>query len=158
MQEQLHADLITQFYSAFQRRDYLSMQTCYSDAATFSDPVFPNLQSREVKAMWQMFCQSGSDLRIEFDEVKGTASGGSAKWTATYTFSPTGREVVNTIQADFVIRQGQIIAHVDKFNFHRWATQAFGFSGKLLGWTGFFRQKVRTTARRKLDAFVAKAT
>ncbi len=62
-------DLIRKFYSAFQQKDFLVMQSCYHKDATFSDPVFPNLDSKEVKAMWEMLLKSSKDLRIEFNEI-----------------------------------------------------------------------------------------
>jgi ketosteroid isomerase-like protein len=45
--------LISNFYTAFQNKDYKTMQAAYTDTATFSDPVFENLNAAEVRAMWK---------------------------------------------------------------------------------------------------------
>ena len=39
-----HAQLIEQFYLAFQRRDPAGMVACYADDIWFSDPVFHDLR------------------------------------------------------------------------------------------------------------------
>ncbi|MGF1637413.1 MAG: nuclear transport factor 2 family protein [Cyclobacteriaceae bacterium] len=80
-------NLIYSFYSAFQNKDYITMQSCYAENATFSDPVFKNLNAKQVRAMWEMFCVKSPDLSIDFDSVESNAHGCSAKWKATYSFS-----------------------------------------------------------------------
>jgi hypothetical protein len=142
--------LIRKFYSAFQQRDFLTMQSCYHAEATFSDPVFQNLSSAEVKAMWQMLLTSSKDLRIEFSDVTDS----SAKWDAWYTFSRSGRPVHNIVKSSFTFRDGLILNQKDDFNFWRWSRQALGVSGLLLGWTPIVSNKVRATARKSLDKFV----
>jgi ketosteroid isomerase-like protein len=149
--------LITKFYTAFQQRDYKTMQACYADDATFSDPVFTDLDSRQVKAMWEMLCRrSADDFRLEFKNIKTDGNNATAQWTAWYTFTATGRKVVNRIKADFVIDNGRIIRHTDHFSFYTWARQAFGFTAVLLGWTIMFKKKVRLTALGNLEKFMEK--
>jgi hypothetical protein len=63
--------------------------------------------------------------------------------------------VVNDIRATFRFRDGLIADHRDVFDFHRWARQALGPSGLLLGWTPIVRNAVRRKARANLDAFLA---
>lgn len=149
--------LINRFYTCFQNKDFQGMQACYADQATFSDAVFIGLNGEEVRAMWEMLCRrGGKDLQVEFDRVSATDTGGRANWTARYTFSATGQKVVNRIQAEFVIEQGKIVRHTDRFSFYAWARQALGITGLLLGWTPTVRNKVRKTARRNLADFMAK--
>ena len=81
---------------------------------------------------------------------------GRAHWDARYTFSATGRKVLNRIDASFEFRDGLIVRHVDRFPFWTWARQALGAPGLLLGWSGFLRAKVRATAAKNLAAFKAK--
>ncbi len=149
-------ELITKFYTAFQNKDIKGMQDCYSDQATFSDPVFSNLNAQELRAMWAMLIQSGKDMRIEFSAVKAWEDGGSAHWDAYYTFSATGRKVLNQIDAEFIIENGKILQHRDHFNFYTWSRQSLGFTGMLLGWTSFLRNKVRKQASAKLAAYMSK--
>ena len=48
------------------------------------------------------------------------------------------------------IENGTIIKHTDEFNFYKWSKMALGTPGLLLGWTSFFRNKVRKGAYVKL--------
>jgi ketosteroid isomerase-like protein len=147
-------ELINHFYHSFSERDYQSMQDCYAGHATFSDEVFQNLDSAQVKAMWEMLCIKGKDLEIRFQNVTADETKGSAEWIANYTFSQTGKKVENRIKADFEFEDGRIIKHVDQFDFYKWSSQALGLSGKLLGWTSFLKNKVRQTAMKSLNDFM----
>ncbi|HEV7380202.1 MAG TPA: nuclear transport factor 2 family protein [Dyadobacter sp.] len=148
--------LIDGFYSAFAKGDYRTMQSSYAGNATFSDAAFVDLDSDQVKAMWEMLCKNGKDFQLTYSNVKATPQGASADWIATYTFSKTGNKVTNHVHADFVIENGKIVSHRDQFDFYTWAKQAFGITGVLLGWTGFFKNKVQTTARENLDKFMTR--
>lgn len=149
-------ELITHFYTCFSKGDYRGMQDCYAGNATFSDPVFQNLNSAEVKAMWEMLCKRGTDMQITCTHVTGDENSGSAEWTAVYTFSASGRKVVNHVKAEFRVENGKFTQHTDTFDFHKWASQALGFKGWLLGGTAFLKNKVRNTARAGLSKFMAK--
>lgn len=148
--------LITKFYTAFQNKDISTMQDCYSDQATFSDAVFTYLNAREVRAMWSMLIKSGKDMRVEFSNVRTEANGAKAHWDAYYTFSATGRKVLNKVDASFIIENGKIVQHTDHFDFYTWSKQAMGLPGLLLGWTSFLKNKVRKQASAKLAAYIAK--
>ena len=148
--------LITEFYTAFQNRDFRSMQKCYASDAVFNDAVFMNLNSLEAKAMWHMLCLGAKDLNLKFDSVKGNDLKGSCKWTARYTFSLTKRKIINHIHAEFEMRDGKIFRHTDHFNFYGWARQAFGIKGLILGWTPFLHKKVQSASRNRLYDFITK--
>lgn len=148
--------IINQFYTAFQHKDYVTMQELYHNKASFSDPVFQNLKSPEVKAMWEMLITSGKDLQVTFGQVSANETTGTCRWEAWYTFSRTGRKVHNIIDASFEFREGKIFLHEDSFNFWRWSRQALGMSGFLLGWTSVIRNKVRDMARKSLRKFMNK--
>ena len=150
-----HEELIREFYTAFQRGDYKTMQSCYHADATFSDPVFQNLDSRQVKAMWQMLLTSARDLKISFTDVRADERTGSCAWEAWYTFSRTGRPVHNIISANFTFRDNKILTHRDVFSMWRWSRQALGASGYLLGWSPVVANKVRATAARSLEKFIS---
>lgn len=151
-----NSDLILQFYQAFARRDAATMGRCYHDEARFNDPAFVNLNAAQVRAMWQMLCEGGKDLRIEFRQVQATETEGSCHWDAYYTFSQTGRSVHNSIDARFTFKDGKILTHTDHFNFWRWSRQALGLPGLLLGWTTFLQKKVQATAGGRLAKYMAK--
>ena len=147
-----HAALITRFYTAFQARDAAAMAACYHADVHFSDPVFPDLRGPAAGAMWTMLCARGKDLRLEYHDVHADDQRGSARWDARYTFSGTGRAVLNRIRAEFRFRDGRIIRHVDDFSFWTWSRQALGPAGLLLGWTPWLRAKVQRQAAAGLRA------
>jgi hypothetical protein len=146
--------LIHRFYTAFQNRDYATMQDCYHPQAHFSDPVFRSLDSQGVKAMWQMLVTAGKDLKISFHNVKANEATGSCHWEAWYTFSRTGKKVHNSIEASFEFKDGLIFKHTDRFDFWRWSRQALGLPGLLLGWTPFLKNKIAATAAAGLRKFM----
>ena len=138
-----HSLLIERFYRAFGEGDGETMAACYSPHVSFSDPVFPDLRGSQAGAMWRMLTGTPGELRIELLEHQADEERGSAHWRAHYTFSETGRPVVNDIHASFRFEDGLIVEHRDEFSFHRWARQALGPVGLLLGWTPLVRSAVR---------------
>lgn len=152
-----NAELIDRFYGAFARRDHETMAGCYAPDARFSDPVFQDLEGDEVRAMWRMLCERGVDLELSHSAVRTDGDQGSAHWEADYTFSGTGRRVHNEIDASFRFEQGLIAEHTDDFDLWRWARQALGPAGVLLGWAPPVRAKIRGQARENLDEFIANA-
>jgi ketosteroid isomerase-like protein len=146
-----NAALIERFYAAFGRRDGEAMAACYAPEATFNDPVFGQLKGAEIGAMWKMLTGRAPDLKIELIEHGASESEGSARWIAHYTFSQTGNPVVNDVQASFRFADGLIAEHIDRFSFNKWAGQALGTRGKLLGWTPQLRLGVHRQARAGLN-------
>ena len=149
-------EVIEKFYLAFKNKNIVEMQNCYADTAIFSDPIFHNLNAEQVRAMWEMLIKSGKDMRLEIVDIQGTDEGGMAEWTAYYTFSATGNKVVNHVKASFLIANGKIIKHTDSFSFYKWARQALGIAGILLGWSSFLRNKVAKKARNNLDLYMVR--
>jgi hypothetical protein len=106
--------------------------------------------------MWRMLTARAADLEIELVEHNTDDEGnGTARWIANYTFTQTGRHVVNDVRATLKFAGGKIVDHHDDFDFYKWARQALGPSGTLLGWTPIIRGAVRKRARAGLDEFVA---
>lgn len=147
--------LITRFYQAFQRLDAEAMVACYSPEVVFSDPAFGTLRGKDAADMWRMLASRAKDFSLTFDSVRADERSATAHWVATYLFSQTGRVVVNDIQARFVIRDGLIVEHHDHFDLWRWARQALGTTGLLLGWTPLVQGKIRQQAAKGLRAFQA---
>lgn len=146
--------LIEHFYNSFARKDYKAMQDCYADNATFSDAVFQNLNSAQVRAMWEMLITRGKDLELRFQNISADEKSGSCEWIANYTFSQTGKKVENHIKANFEFENGKIIKHLDTFDFYKWSSQALGITGTLLGWTSFLKNKVQQKAMKSLSEFM----
>ena len=151
----VNEQLIHKFYEAFIQKDFNTMAECYHSEATFKDEAFV-LKGKQIGSMWRMLIERGTDLQTESSNIQANDSAGRASWEAWYTFSSTGNKVHNIIDANFTFKDGKILNHRDSFNFHRWASQAFGLMGKLLGWTGFLHQKVRATAMSGLENYMAR--
>lgn len=148
-----NAALLEKFYSAFQRLDAETMASCYASDIQFSDPVFTNLQGNEAADMWRMLTSKAQDFSLVFDGVSADDKKGQAHWIATYTFSQTGRIVVNDIHASFSFRNGKIIRHQDHFDLWKWSRQALGNKGLLLGWTPMVKNAIRKQAAKGLYLF-----
>ncbi|MBK6884244.1 MAG: nuclear transport factor 2 family protein [Flavobacteriales bacterium] len=146
---------IQRFYSAFQQHDWATMGACYHNETRFSDPVFPDLDAKEVRAMWKMLLTSGTDLRISFNVLEENATSAKVKLEAWYTFSRTKRPVHNRITTTIALKEGLIHRHSDVFDLWRWSRQALGMSGVLLGWAPLVRNKVRAVAAASLKKAMA---
>jgi hypothetical protein len=147
--------LIKDFYTCFQQLDWKGMLDCYREDVFFYDPVFENLESAGVRAMWEMLLSRAKDLELQFSDVVAEAGHGSCQWIATYTFTATGRKVVNKGQAHFTFDEGKIAEHQDVFSLWKWSSQALGLSGLLFGWTSLLQKKIRRNARKSLEKFMA---
>lgn len=137
--------VIRDFYEAFDRHDGEAMARAYAPDARFRDPAFGELSGTEAGDMWRMLTGRAEDLRVELADHSAEGDSGSAHWIATYTFR-TGRKVVNDIHASFRFRDGKIVEHEDSFSFHKWARQALGPAGWVLGLpvvSGLVRGKAR---------------
>ncbi|MEW5848714.1 MAG: nuclear transport factor 2 family protein [Myxococcota bacterium] len=146
--------LIDSFYKAFQKKDHAAMAACYHPDVEFSDAVFQGLKGERAKAMWHMLCERGKDLSITYGGIKADDEKGEAWWDARYTFSGTGRPVLNQIKARFRFKDGKIIQHEDTFDLWKWTGMALGLKGKLLGWTPLVQNTVRKMAQKGLDKFM----
>jgi ketosteroid isomerase-like protein len=151
-----NASLLTTFYTAFQKLDAETMATCYTSDVHFTDPVFPSLHGSEASDMWRMLVTRAKDFSLVFDGIEADEQTGRAHWVATYTFSQTGRTVVNDIHASFIFRDGKIARHIDSFDIWRWSRQALGVKGLLLGWTPLVRNAMQKQAAKGLAAFRSK--
>ena len=151
-----NAALIARFYAALDRHDADSMLACYAPDVAFSDPVFPALDARGVGTMWRMLCARGKDLRVVASNIGANDAAGRAHWEATYSYTATGRRVENRIDATFAFRHGLIVRHDDRFDLWRWARQALGITGLLLGWAPPMQRAIRAKAAEALAAWGAR--
>lgn len=150
-------ELIRDFYEALGRRDGERMAEAYASGARFRDPAFGELTGEQAGEMWRMLTRQAQDLEVELLEHAADEERGSARWIARYTFTPTGRRVVNDVRTSFRFREGRIAEHEDRFSFYRWARQALGPAGVVLGWTPVLRGVFRGRARAGLTRFSAQA-
>jgi ketosteroid isomerase-like protein len=128
--------LIADLYDAMNRHDGEAMANLYEPDGRFSDPAFGELTGEEAGDMWRMLTGRAEDLRVELAEHETQGDTGSARWIARYTFTRTGRPVVNDVRAAFRFHDGRIAEHDDSFSFWGWARQALGPAGLILGLPG----------------------
>ncbi|HEY6396278.1 MAG TPA: nuclear transport factor 2 family protein [Solirubrobacteraceae bacterium] len=153
--EERARELVVRFYTAFGRRDHATMTAAYAPDAHFHDPAFGDVDGRRIGAMWRMLAEAATDLEVEYRDVTASGDTAAATWVAAYTFSQTGRRVVNVVHAHFTIVDRLIVSHVDQFDMWRWTRQALGPVGTMLGWSPLLRMATRRKANALLDAFVA---
>ena len=149
-----NAQRIHDFYAAFARCDAEGMIVHYAPDVWFSDPVFPDLKGEEAFGMWRMLCSRAKDFSLESSRIEADDTQGQAHWEARYTFSKTGRQVHNRIDARFTFRDGKIIRHEDSFDLWAWAGMALGPKGRLLGWLPPVQASIRKQADAGLRAFM----
>ena len=152
------AAVVETFYAAFARRDGEAMAAAYAPDASFRDPAFGTLRGPEVGAMWRMLTADARDLVVSARGVEGAAGRARADWTAEYTFSATGRHVVNHVHAELRIAGGLIEDHVDEFSFWAWSRQALGPPAYAIGWNPLGPALIRRRARARLAAAMARDT
>jgi ketosteroid isomerase-like protein len=148
--------LITKFYTAFAAKDFRTMAECYHPNIEFEDPAFGKLKEAEVAKMWEMLLTRSKDLSLTFSDVIASSKAGNAKWIAHYTFSATGRMVVNAIQASFEFNEGKISKHSDSFNLNKWFVMAFGAKGYLFIIFPFLRSTFKKKVKKTLDSFMTR--
>jgi ketosteroid isomerase-like protein len=145
--------VVQRFYDSFSASDGEGMARCHDPDITFEDPVFGVLHGSDAGDMWRMLCGAATDLRIDYVIESADERAAEIAWTARYTFSATGRPVVNRVHASMRLRDGRILDHRDRFSFWRWSSQALGVPGALLGWSPVVKRQVRATALKGLRAF-----
>jgi ketosteroid isomerase-like protein len=149
------AATIQALYTALDGHDGDAASACYTDDAVFEDPAFGRLTHGAVKDMWRMLAARSPDLSVTLHDfgVEDDGRSGWARWSATYTFTSTGRAVLNEINARFQFADGLIREHIDTFPLRRWGAQALGAKGAVLGTTPLLGRIVRRQTRANLDAY-----
>lgn len=152
-----HVALISAFYDALGRADFAAMERCYHPEVSFSDPIFQEVEGRDrVMRMWRLQLGVRDGLKSEYRDVTADDFTGTAHWTARYTFSSTGRQVVNEIDALFRFEDDLIVRHRDDFDFKRWSKMALGRPhGLIFGWTPMWRKTIRDRATQQLNELMS---
>lgn len=148
-------DLITRLYDALDRGDGEAMAACYAPDAVFEDPAFGELHGREVGDMWRMLTSRGGNVDVDLVERSADGESGSAHWIARYVFTATGNHVMNDVRSTFRFADGLIAEQRDTFDLRRWAAQAMGTKGRVLGLTPLLGRAIRKNARAQLAKFSA---
>ena len=139
---------LTHFYDSMARRDGEAMARMYALAATFEDPVF-RLTGPDIGKMWIGLMRRAREFSIAYTIAQAGRGWGTVELTARYLYGGR-RPVTNVILSELKLEGGLIVQHVDQFDFTRWAAQALGTPGRLLGRFEFFRRAVSRKAARGL--------
>jgi hypothetical protein len=146
-----HKRIVETLFRSLQTLDHNAMAACYDETAAFSDIAFRLQGRQQIHTMWHMICLKGIDVQVQSIEDVGDIV--HARIVDTYTFSDTGRKVINPIESSFEFRNGLIAVQRDSCDPLHWARQAFGgLKGELVGRVGLLR---RVAASRKLQQFAA---
>jgi len=148
-------EVVSDFYTAFARKDGKAMTAAYAPNARFSDKVFPQLDGTKAGAMWRMLTGAG-ELKIRHEILKVDGDTVTAKWIANYPAPGTGRPVENHVTATIKVKDGQIVEHTDDFDMNKWVRMAFGGIASLPLMSGALAGITRHLAGRQLDTFIKK--
>ena len=148
--------IVFNFYTAFQNLDSEKMVSLYSHDIVFEDPAFGILKGQDANNMWRMLCENSVDLDLKFHITSSKNNKVYAFWEAHYTFSKTGRKVINKVNAELIIKDEKIIKHTDTFNLWDWSKQAMGLTGWFIGWSNFFKTKLHQTTGEMLHKYTVK--
>jgi hypothetical protein len=140
---------LTHFYDSMARRDGEAMALMYAPTATFEDPVF-RLTGPDIGKMWIGLMRRAREFSIAYTIAQAGRGWGTVELSAGYLYAGR-RPVTNVILSELKLEGGRIVQHVDQFDFPRWAAQALGAPGRLLGRFEFFRRAVSRKAARGLS-------
>ena len=147
-----NAQLIESLYSAIRDNEPNRAAACYSESARYEDIAFRLEGRKSISDMWRLVCSR--EVKVVFDSIVADDNQGTGHWVFRYTFSETGKQVVNDMHSHFSFRDGLIVDHHDKGDAVSWAKQAYFFPKSfLVGHIGPLR---RFGARKKLEEFIQK--
>jgi len=144
--------VIVGFYEAFSRRDFRGMACSYDSKIELTDSIFGTLRGKRALAMWAMLTSRATDLKLQYSQVRASASTGHAHWDAQYSFPFLAftNQVDNHIDATFELRDGRIVRHTDVFDLQRWMAMALWPLGGVVS-----EDTIRDGVQKQLDEFIA---
>lgn len=131
--------LLSRFFDALARKDAATMASLYAADAIFEDEIF-RLEGPDIEKMWTGLLANAKGFSASYTVAQASAESGTVETTARYLFG--GRSVVNVVLSEIDFVDGKIVRHRDRFDFPRWAAQALGRPGRLLGRYAWFRRRV----------------
>jgi hypothetical protein len=125
-----------------------------------STPIFPKLEGVQIKSVWSMIMAGARDFSVHYEILSFDETHVRVSWTALNRFSATNRPVKNQVMTELMLssptpggNEGKILSQSDVFDFYRWARQALGMPGTLLGWMPWFQKQIQTKSSEKLASF-----
>ena len=148
-----NAELLRTLYTCLSKKDADGMAACYGPDATFHDIAFDLKGRDQIRAMWGLVGHA-QGFKAAFTILGADDEKGSAELVDQYVFGGTGRHVRNVIRSEFTFRDGLISEHRDTCDAFSWGVQALGPVKGVV--TYLVPSLRRRTARKKLDAYIAK--
>ena len=145
------------YFEGFKNKNPEQMNALYKPdvQGIFNDPVFQNLNTHEVQSMWSMLLRASKDLTSTYKIVEITDTSATVDWEAHYTYSATGRKVVNNVRSVMQIENGLIVKQNDTFDLGKWTGQALPpVVAQLFAW--FPDLTIRKLARKTLNGYIEK--
>ncbi|HWS76627.1 MAG TPA: nuclear transport factor 2 family protein, partial [Quisquiliibacterium sp.] len=139
--------LLHRWFDALARLDADALAACYHPAASFADPLFPDLRGERVAWRWRMLVGGAADMHLTYDILAGDDRKASVRWRARWRLAGSGRAVSNEVLSTFAFWDERIVRQVDEFGFWRWSRASLGLPGLALGWIPAVR---RAAGRRAL--------
>lgn len=145
------ADAMTAYYEA---RNVEQLREVYGRDVVFQDPVFGRHEGWRALAR-RLFEMTNPTVQITTEKTGSD----SVKWVAKYEFGASNRPVENHGTARATLDQhGKIATHTDDFDTKKWAKQALGFPGTVLGLLpkSLRNMVLHQVASKAVDDFVAR--
>ena len=117
------AEVVSQFYRAFEAKDVDAMEQLYAPNLKFKDAIFKFDDAAGATHMWRKLFQVDPNAKLTFtlDSTDGATVKGH--WVADYHVG--GRPVHNEVSTTMKVENGKIVEHTDDFSWKKWAPQAF---------------------------------
>ncbi|HEY9825271.1 MAG TPA: nuclear transport factor 2 family protein [Stenomitos sp.] len=151
---QQHQEVVQGFFEQLAKRNTAGLLRYYHPAVQYKNPWF-ELQGNEVMEMWQMWWRYLPDLKVVVQEsgIRTTF----VDWQAHYTFPPTARYIKHQLSSTLTVAENKIIQHVDRFNTHQWAGDAYGYLGKVAGGWKLFETQIKMRIQKQLNSYLESA-
>ncbi|ATZ20707.1 nuclear transport factor 2 family protein [Mesoplasma coleopterae] len=143
--------VLKEFYEAFTKGNSKKMNSLYDQSIIFNDPIFKDLNNKQVTNMWKSLLSNKKESKFEVSyEIIKENEDIFVRWTATYLFGPKKRKVTNVVDSKMEVVNGKIVKHTDSFNFKKWAKQSIGGPAYIFGNQKWFKNKVSKAALEKI--------
>jgi limonene-1,2-epoxide hydrolase len=117
------AEVVGQFYAAFERKDVDAMEKLYAPRLRFQDAIFSFDSAAGATHMWRKLFQVDPNAKLKFTLDSAEGSTVKGHWVADYHVG--GRPVHNEVSTTMKVEGGRILEHTDDFSWKKWAPQAF---------------------------------
>ncbi|AGY41249.1 Ketosteroid isomerase-related protein [Mesoplasma florum W37] len=88
--------ILKDFYDAFTKGDFKKMNSLYDKSIVFNDPIFKDLNHKQVTTMWKSLLSNKKESKFEVSyEFLNENDYLFVRWTATYLFGQKRRKVIN---------------------------------------------------------------